>query len=519
MELSKSYNKFYWICENNFRYFRDKYPFVQISAGLIHQHVIWTSGDHELGTDKLLAEPFPVYSVSKLYTMLCFFAAEKENRVALEDPITKYLPQFELKYEDVNCASSITFEHLLSHTSGLQHEASVGNNFFMSNSVNEHIDSINESQLLFFPGKNYNYSNLNYDLIGYILSQIYGICFETLICDLVLDKLEMTDTYYQNINICQNPSWGMVSSIQDLLKSLRAFTDQEYSKNFFRAGILDRVQRIFNVKVGQYSGFGLGMKIIRVGNTFIGILTGMYSDNFIEIMWSQKYKLGFVLYFSRFDKRVLKELDDYDVFYNLISELENISFTGNELFNTSYYYPYICLDKIGSYLSCDNHILYIKETDSCLFLNCFGEDWIPLQCLEENKFVTVGIKDVLEVQFEMVNNDICAVYVNGYSYFNYFYRNDPPNTNDPKYQGTKYLRFLGRYCLDISRTSSREERQRISLYNRISKIEVTCEQGWLYLNKKYRLIHIRDHLFKKVNGEPVCFGENYVIVGNIRYDR
>ncbi|WP_150274941.1 serine hydrolase domain-containing protein [Paenibacillus tepidiphilus] len=141
---------------------------------------------------------FSIQSISKTYTAFGFMLAAAAGKVALDDPLKRYIPAFSVKHKDGNDYSGhITFRQLLSHRSGLGHEAPIGNNFAYGPFA-EHIASINETYLRFKPDESYSYSNLGIDLVAYALQEIMDMPFEDYMQQNVFTPLEMNrSTYHQ----------------------------------------------------------------------------------------------------------------------------------------------------------------------------------------------------------------------------------------------------------------------------------------------------------------------------------
>ena len=57
---------------------------------------------------------FKIASISKQFTAVAILMLEEQGKLSLDDPITKFLPDYPLEYKDVK------IEHLLSHTSGIK---------------------------------------------------------------------------------------------------------------------------------------------------------------------------------------------------------------------------------------------------------------------------------------------------------------------------------------------------------------------------------------------------------------
>lgn len=117
--------------------------------------------------------------------------------LVLDQSVSTVLPEFRcLSRIRTDAYKDITFRHLLSHTSGLPHEAPVGNNFHGDCSFIDHVRSINEVWLKFMPGDGYSYSNLGYDLAAHAVEKITGKPFPDYMKDEVFSPLGMNRSTY-----------------------------------------------------------------------------------------------------------------------------------------------------------------------------------------------------------------------------------------------------------------------------------------------------------------------------------
>ena len=159
--------------------------------------VLWAQGfgmtDDGAGRPVSADTIFSVQSISKVFTATAVLQAVEAGRVALDEPITTYLPDFTVHsvFED-HPERRITLRMLLSHTAGFTHEAPIGNNFELEpGSFDEHVRSISDTWLRFPVGSGYAYSNLGIDLAGYILERVTGRPFAALMDDGLLAPLGM----------------------------------------------------------------------------------------------------------------------------------------------------------------------------------------------------------------------------------------------------------------------------------------------------------------------------------------
>lgn len=128
-----------------------------------------------IGPDSL----FSIQSTSKNFTAVAVLLAVQRGLVDLDAPITRYLPDFTVRSRFEQAPQErITLRLLLSNRAGFTHEAPVGNNYEpAAPSFETHVRSISQTWLRFPVGERYRYSNLGYDLAGYILERRTGLAY------------------------------------------------------------------------------------------------------------------------------------------------------------------------------------------------------------------------------------------------------------------------------------------------------------------------------------------------------
>jgi D-alanyl-D-alanine carboxypeptidase len=127
---------------------------------------------------------FEIGSVTKSFTAICLMQLHDEGRFDPQAPVSKYLPWFSVKskYRD------ITGHDLLTHTSGLQnYRADLASMPFAALSVRDFEPS-------YAPGEHYWYSNLGYQILGYVLEHIDGARYPAISKRRILDRVGMTAT-------------------------------------------------------------------------------------------------------------------------------------------------------------------------------------------------------------------------------------------------------------------------------------------------------------------------------------
>jgi CubicO group peptidase (beta-lactamase class C family) len=138
---------------------------------------------------------FPLASISKTITASAILQLVQSGKLAVTDPVVKYLPLFPYP--------TITIQHLLSHTSGLPPY----NAYFDSmrkvqpEKVFSNADFINglvkhEKPLIYTPGERGNYDNINFIVLALVLEKVSGMPYEVYIKIHILQPAGMTNTSF-----------------------------------------------------------------------------------------------------------------------------------------------------------------------------------------------------------------------------------------------------------------------------------------------------------------------------------
>ncbi len=139
---------------------------------------------------------FSIQSTSKNITAVATLLAVQHGLLDLDVPIAAYLPDFgvQSRFEAVP-QGKITLRLLLSHHAGLTHEAPVGNNYAPKfPDFEAHVRSISRTWLRFPVGERYRYSNLGFDLAGYIVQARTRMPFADWVRSVVFEPLGMSDS-------------------------------------------------------------------------------------------------------------------------------------------------------------------------------------------------------------------------------------------------------------------------------------------------------------------------------------
>jgi len=157
---------------------------------------------------------FRIYSMSKPITTVAFMMLLEEGRVALDDPVHRYIPEW--KNLGVFVAGSagafatrppsrpMQIVDLLRHTSGLTYGFQQRSNVDAAYRAKKPthtgtwatmIEDLSGIPLEFSPGEAWNYS-VAVDVIGYLVGKISGVPFEQFLKQRIFDPLGMNDTAF-----------------------------------------------------------------------------------------------------------------------------------------------------------------------------------------------------------------------------------------------------------------------------------------------------------------------------------
>ena len=159
---------------------------------------VWARGfglaDPAGRTPATAATPYRVASVSKLFTDIAVRQLVEAGRVALDTPITRYVPEIRPANP---FGQPITLRELLSHRSGLVREPPVGNYFDPSGpGLAATARSLDSTALVYAPGTRTKYSNAAIALAGYVVERVTGEPFAAHLQRSVLDPLGMSGSSF-----------------------------------------------------------------------------------------------------------------------------------------------------------------------------------------------------------------------------------------------------------------------------------------------------------------------------------
>ncbi len=129
---------------------------VVVSEGQVKH--LYANGLSDIAAGKPMQDDtiFWIASMSKPVTGACMMILVDEGKVALDDPITKYLPEMKALRDKENQEVVITIRQLLSHTSGMSEPKFDATYTFKS--LEEAASTYSKLPVMFAPGSKWQYS-------------------------------------------------------------------------------------------------------------------------------------------------------------------------------------------------------------------------------------------------------------------------------------------------------------------------------------------------------------------------
>jgi len=137
---------------------------------------------------------FQIMSMTKPITAVGIMMLMEDGRLALSDPVEKYLPEFRQLRSDYR---PITIRDLLTHTAGVN-TPEIARNIMstLDLTLAEAVSYYAQAPLDFEPGSRWNYSNPGFAVLGRIIEVVSRRPYERFIDERILKPLGMRDSFF-----------------------------------------------------------------------------------------------------------------------------------------------------------------------------------------------------------------------------------------------------------------------------------------------------------------------------------
>jgi len=248
--------------------------------GNIMMRQAYGMADLELG---VVLEPdmiFRIGSMTKQFTAVAILMLVEQGRIALSDPIVKFLPDYPAQ------GRAVTVEQLLTHTSGIPSYTSLSEwqpLMRKDMTLTELIDVFKDKPREFVPGEHWKYSNSGYILLGAIIEKASGLTYEAFLKKNIFDPLGLKHTFYGSVSRVIHgrvPGYeagpdgtflnaGYISMTQpyaagSLLSNvddLAAWNQALLAGRLIKRETLEKAWTAYKLKDGTLTGYGYGWSI------------------------------------------------------------------------------------------------------------------------------------------------------------------------------------------------------------------------------------------------------------------
>ncbi len=272
-----------------------------VAVGVVSdQQLIWSKGfgfaDVKSKLPMTAATKFRIASHSKLFNAIAIMQLREEDKLRLDDPVSKYLPWFKAKPAGAD-DGVITVEQLITHSSGLPREASDHWTSYEFPTREELKQLFANRQAAFPPATRVKYSNLAVAVAGMLVEDLSGMSWAEYVSKNIFQPLGMSaSSVDQNVAGLAVPygrrmpdgsretfkfvdargmaaATGVTSNVEDLAK----FVSAQFRKGprggtqILSTGSMREMHRVRSVEENWTIGYGLGFRATRIRDrTWVG---------------------------------------------------------------------------------------------------------------------------------------------------------------------------------------------------------------------------------------------------------
>lgn len=143
----------------------------------------------EMGVPVTTDSIFSVASVAKCFVASAIMQLVERGKLQLDVPLIEYLPDFRLDDEHFD---QITLRQMLSHTLGIpdmdeaEYDEMVARPEYDEGARERHVCSLAGSKMIASPGERFAYSNIAYNVLGYLIARTSRQIFEDYMTEHIL---------------------------------------------------------------------------------------------------------------------------------------------------------------------------------------------------------------------------------------------------------------------------------------------------------------------------------------------
>ena len=178
---------------------------------LVYRHAFGYA-DMESGIRISDSTLFNMSSASKIFSAVALLKLAEQDKIDLDDPLSKFFPEFPARFFD-----HITIRNILAHSTGLpdlrprnneewdkyltEHKSvfGFGDDYRLYGSDKEHMQVfVNLDSVDFEPGKHYQNNDPGYILVAPLIERVTGENFDNWMAENIFKPAGMNDAFYRN---------------------------------------------------------------------------------------------------------------------------------------------------------------------------------------------------------------------------------------------------------------------------------------------------------------------------------
>ncbi|MDZ7385920.1 MAG: beta-lactamase family protein [candidate division KSB1 bacterium] len=267
---------------------------------------------------------FRVASITKLFTATAVMQLRDAGKLALDDPVQKYLPWFSLQGRRPEWPA-VTIRQLLTHTSGIPREAAFPywtDHRFPARE--EMVAKLPTQEMVFQPETRWKYSNLGMALLGEIVAVVSGTPYTQYVTEHILRPLGMNSSLLEVAPGTPGLATGYLRHVEGKGREVAPFTDargltaaanlasnledmgrfcalqfryDDFSPQaVLKGSTLREMHRVHWLRPDWQSGYGLGFSVRRVGGRTVVGHAGWVAGYRSQVLLAPEEKVAAIVF-------------------------------------------------------------------------------------------------------------------------------------------------------------------------------------------------------------------------------
>ena len=187
----------------------------------------------------------PIASASKWLTAATMMTLVDEGKVSLEDPVSKYLPNF------TGETGSATIRQLLSHTSGIAQASCIWEE---RQTLEQCVNTVATQKPAYQPGSKFSYGNTSFSVAGRIIEVVTGQTFENAFETRIAKPLGMSHTRFDGNYYPTESNPVPAASAESTMSDYGRFVEMIFNRGEFNGSRILSEQSVLEMETDSVQG-------------------------------------------------------------------------------------------------------------------------------------------------------------------------------------------------------------------------------------------------------------------------